>query len=79
MVLFSVSISRPTQEAEVFLVWDKAISLLLRQIQYGTSTSEVVPHLTAMASCLVRLGEDKASEGLLGVIGLGKKSSYSYQ
>jgi hypothetical protein len=70
---------KASQEAEVFLIWEKAITLLLRQVRFGTDSLEVVPHLTAMATCLTRLGEDKASEGLLGVIGLGKKSSYSYQ
>lgn len=67
------------QEAGVFLIWEKALTLLLRQVQFGGHYLEVVPHFTAMATCLTRLGEDKASEGLLGVIGLGKKSTYSHQ
>ena len=70
---------RPTQEAKVFLLWEKAISLLLRQVRYGGLYLEVVPHLTALAACLTRFGEDKASDGILGVIGLGKKSNYSYK
>jgi hypothetical protein len=73
------SVPRADQEAEVFLVWEKTISLLLRQIKFGANAANVVPHLTAMATSLVRFGEDKASDGILGVIGLGKKSTYSCQ
>ena len=68
---------RASQEAEVFLIWHKALSLLLRQIQFGACPLKIVPHLSNLASSLARFGEDKASEGILGVIGLGKKSTYS--
>ena len=68
---------RASQEAEVFLIWHKALSLLLRQIQFGTCPLKIIPHLSNLASSLARFGEDKASEGILGVIGLGKKSTYS--
>ena len=70
---------RVDKEAHVFLIWEKAISLLLRQIQYGGSVTKVVPQFATLATTLQRYGEDKATEGLLGAIGLGRKSSYSLQ
>ena len=65
------------QEAKLFLLWEKAINILL--IQARTSYTSVVPHISSLATVLSRAGEDKATEGILGVIGLGKKSLHSYQ
>ena len=70
---------RPSQEAKLFLIWEKVINLLLRQVRYRGNFSEVVPHLTSLATGMTRFGEDKVTEGILGVIGLGKKSCYSHQ
>ena len=70
---------RSTQESRALLLWWKTLQLMLRQIRYVGKVVAVVPHLTEMAQSLCRFGEDKASEGLLGVIGLGKKSIYSIQ
>ena len=79
--LFSFSIApiRPSQEAKLFPVLEKVLNLLLRQVRYHGNFSEVVPHLTSLATGMTRFGEDKATEGILGVIGLGKKSCYSHQ
>ena len=78
--VFSPYISaRANQEAKIFLLWEKAIFLLLRQVRYGGNFAGIVPHLTTLAASMARFGEDKATEGILGVIGLGKKSSYSHQ
>ena len=41
--------------------------------------ADLVPHLASFSALLLRFGEDKASEGLLGVLGLGKKSPYSHR
>lgn len=68
---------RLKQEAKLFLLWEKAINILL--IQARTSYTSVVPHISSLATVLSRAGEDKATEGILGVIGLGKKSLHSYQ
>ena len=79
--LFSFSIApiRPSQEAKLFPVLEKVLNLLLRQVRYHGNFSEVVPHLTSLAAGMTHFGEDKATEGILGVIGLGKKSCYSHQ
>jgi len=77
--VLSIAPIRPSQEAKLFLVWEKVLNLLLRQVRYRGNFSEVVPHLTSLATGMTRFGEDKATEGILGVIGLGKKSCYSHQ
>ena len=76
---FLVRIHRPTAEAKIFLLWEKALNLLIRQVRFVGNHSEVVPHFTALATSMTRFGEDKATDGLLGVIGLGKKTCYSHQ
>ena len=68
---------RPDAEAKLFLLWDKTIRLLLRQVRYSGNFAALVPHFASLASSMARFGEDKATEGILGVIGLGKKSLYS--
>ena len=72
-------ICRPTGEAKIFLLWEKALGLLLRQVRFVGNHYELVPHFTALATSMIRFGEDKATDGLLGVIGLGKKTCYSHR
>ena len=48
-------------------------------MQARSSYATVVPYFSSLATVLSRSGEDKATEGILGVIGLGKKSQHSYQ
>ncbi len=68
---------RQAEEAKLLLLWGKLFDLINRQVQFGGQLSELCPHLTTFSNLLLRFGEDKASEGLLGVLGLGKKSVYS--
>ena len=70
---------RPTAEAKIFLLWEKALSLLLRQVRFVGNHHELVPQFTALATSMIRFGEDKATDGILGVIGLGKKTCYSHR
>ena len=72
-------IHRPTAEAKIFLLWEKALSLLLRQAHFVGNHNELVPQFTALATSMIRFGEDKATDGILGVIGLGKKTCYSHR
>ena len=69
----------PQEESRIFLIWEKALSLLVRQVKFSGSVGSIPTQLSNLASLLQRFGEDKASDGLLGVIGLGKKSLYSIQ
>lgn len=70
---------RQTDEAKMLLLWVKLLDLTTRQLQFGANPTEVISQLNSLSSLLVRCGEDKASEGLLGVFGLGKKSPYSHR
>ena len=51
----------------------------MRQVKFSDSVANIPTQLSNQASLLQRFGEDNASDGLLGVIGLGKKSLYSLQ
>ena len=77
IIVFTVS--SPQEESRMFLIWEKALSLLVRQVKFSGSVANIPTQLSNLASLLQRFGEDKASDGLLGVIGLGKKSLYSLQ
>ena len=64
-------------EHKLFLLWSKLLELSLRQADLGGPLNEVKHKLTAVAQALWTLGDDKDSSGLLGAIGLGKKSTLS--
>lgn len=65
-------------ETKVTLLWHKILQLAVRQVYYGTGPlNDLAKQLSFLASSLHSLGEDKASSGLLGAIGLGKKSQLS--
>lgn len=68
-----------SNEYKLLLLWEKALGLLLRQARMQGSSSDLVNNFTTVVQMLVKIGEDKASEGFLGAIGLGKKSPYSFQ
>ena len=70
---------RRAAEAKLLLLWGKQLELVQRQVQFNGQAGELVSVLTTFSSLLLRCGEDKASEGLLGVLGLGKKSPYSHR
>ena len=70
---------RQADEAKLLLLWSKLLHLICRQVQFGGSPGELTALLSSLAGLLTRFGEDKASEGLLGVLGLGKKSLYSHR
>ena len=63
----------------MFVIWEKILNLSLRQITFGGNINTAINQFTSLANTLQRFGEDKATEGLLGAIGLGKKSIYSLE
>ncbi|XP_019856290.1 PREDICTED: ectopic P granules protein 5 homolog [Amphimedon queenslandica] len=69
---------KPNEEHKMFVIWDKILNLSLRQISFG-NINPAINQFTSLANTLQRFGEDKATEGLLGAIGLGKKSIYSLE
>ncbi|XP_007238025.3 ectopic P granules protein 5 homolog isoform X3 [Astyanax mexicanus] len=71
--------SSPADEAKLFLWWHKALHLLQVQVDQGDpcGLEALVLSLMAFQNSLVQLGEERVSSGILGAIGLGKKSSLS--
>ncbi|XP_068461257.1 ectopic P granules protein 5 homolog [Clinocottus analis] len=72
--------SGPGDEAKLFLWWHKALSLSAEQLkpQAGhTEVSGVVMGLLRLQTRLLQLGEERQNSGLLGAIGLGKRSPVS--
>lgn len=67
-------------EAKLFLWWHKALNLYVEQLQPQagqTEVSGVVMGLMSLQSRLLQLGEERQNSGLLGAIGLGKRSPVS--
>ncbi|XP_049618259.1 ectopic P granules protein 5 homolog isoform X2 [Syngnathus scovelli] len=72
--------SGPGNEAKLFLWWHKALNLSLEQLQPQAGHGElpgVVTGLLRLQNRLLQLGEERLNSGLLGAIGLGKKSPVS--
>lgn len=68
---------RSENEAKLLLWFGKVLELSLRQLHYGGSSTAVIVTLQAFITALCAMGEDKSHSGLLGAIGLGKKSQLS--
>ncbi|XP_041793587.1 ectopic P granules protein 5 homolog [Chelmon rostratus] len=72
--------SGPDDEAKLFLWWHKALNLSAEQLQPQsgqTEVSGVVMGLLRLQTRLLQLGEERLNSGLLGAIGLGKRSPVS--
>ncbi|TNM89436.1 hypothetical protein fugu_003670 [Takifugu bimaculatus] len=72
--------SGPGDEAKLFLWWHKALNLSAEQLQPQsgqTEVSGVVMGLQKLETRLLQLGEERLNSGLLGAIGLGKRSPVS--
>ena len=70
-------INRAENESKLLLWWCKALVLILRQIDYGRDVVSCVHLVKKIAHKIQGFGEDRAHVGLLGAIGLGKKSALS--
>ena len=71
----SMSLAYTDQQLKLrfFLLWEKALSLLLRQAHYVGNHNELVPQFTALATSMIRFGEDKATDGYPWSDWTGKK------
>lgn len=72
--------SGPGDEAKLFLWWHKALNLSAEQLQPQsgqTDVSGVIMGLQRLGTRLLQLGEERLNSGLLGAIGLGKRSPLS--
>ena len=77
-----VSRSGPGDEAKLFLWWHKALALSAEQLQPGHGGGQgeapgVALGLLRLAARLAQLGEERLNSGLLGAIGLGRRSPVS--
>ncbi|XP_056130367.1 ectopic P granules protein 5 homolog [Lampris incognitus] len=72
--------SGPENEAKLLLWWHKALNLSVEQLQPQAGQGEVpgvVLGLSRLQTRLSQLGEERQNSGLLGAIGLGKRSPLS--
>lgn len=69
----------PADEAKVFLWWHKALHLLQVQVDQGDpcGLDTLVLSMISFQKHLAQLGEERLNSGILGVIGLGRKSPLS--
>ncbi|XP_053557038.1 LOW QUALITY PROTEIN: ectopic P granules protein 5 homolog [Bombina bombina] len=67
------------EEPKLFLWWHKALQLSLIQVEQNDSivTESVLRVLLSVQSRLSLLGEERITSGILGAIGLGRKSPLS--
>ncbi|XP_076853684.1 ectopic P granules protein 5 homolog [Brachyhypopomus gauderio] len=71
--------SGPADEAKLFLWWHKALQLLQVQVDQGDpcGLDTLVLSLMAFQNRLAQLAEERLGSGILGAIGLGRKSPLS--
>ncbi|XP_060080983.1 ectopic P granules protein 5 homolog [Ylistrum balloti] len=79
IILTWINKAKPTAENEskLMLLCFKLLDLVLRQLDFGTKHAYCIKTLNAFVSALHQMGEDRASTGILGAIGLGKRSTLS--
>ena len=67
-------ISNPDTESKVILLWYKILQLLVRQVNYNVNLRDLGQQVDFLIPYISHAGEDRDTTGLLGVIGLGRKS-----
>ncbi|KAI6645756.1 Ectopic P granules protein 5-like [Oopsacas minuta] len=67
----------PVVESKLILLIVQFFKLITRQVRFGTPPVELLSVISSFATTLAKYTEDKSSEGLLGAIGLGRKSDLS--
>jgi len=72
-------VTSPTLCEKYLMIWWQILQFVRRQISASKSASNVNlvrPYLSKFASYCQQIGEDKTYSGILGAIGVGKKSQY---
>nr|XP_050045901.1 ectopic P granules protein 5 homolog [Dermacentor andersoni] len=64
-------------EPKLLLLWAKLLALSFRQLDFGSSPQAVDNLLANVCSTLSILGEDRDTGGLLGALGMGRRSTVS--
>ena len=55
IIVFTVS--SPQEESRMFLIWEKALSLLVRQVKFSGSVANIPTQLSNLTSLLQRFGD----------------------
>lgn len=66
-------------ECKLLLWWYVLVDIILKEVNFGASHKILIKMLNTLIASLHHYGEDRVSSGLLGAIGLGKKSQMSQQ
>lgn len=66
-----------TSEPKLLLLWSKLLVLSVRQLDFGSHPEAVHDLLVKFCSTLGTLGEDRDTSGLLGALGMGRRSAVS--
>jgi hypothetical protein len=61
----------------VILLWYKILQLFVRQVKHGGNMRDLGQQVDFLIPFIAHAGEDRDTTGLLGVIGLGRKSALS--
>lgn len=61
----------------MILLWYKILQLIVRQVNYDVNLRDLSQQVDFLIPYIVHVGEDRDTTGLLGVIGLGRKSPLS--
>ncbi|XP_021361330.1 ectopic P granules protein 5 homolog [Mizuhopecten yessoensis] len=79
IILTWINKAKPTAENEskLMLLCFKLLELVLLQLDFRTKHADCIKTLNAFVASLHQLGEDRASTGILGAIGFGKRSTLS--
>lgn len=64
-------------EPKLLLLWAKLLALSFRQLDFGSSPQAIDNLLANLCSTLGVLGEDRDTGGLLGALGMGRRSTVS--
>lgn len=64
-------------EPKLLLLWAKLLALSVRQLDFGASPQAVGCLLAHFCTALAALGEDRDTGGLLGALGMGRRSTVS--
>ncbi|XP_078589485.1 ectopic P granules protein 5 homolog [Branchiostoma floridae x Branchiostoma japonicum] len=70
---------RADNEAKLLLWWWQVLRICLQHVDRNQPLKDVFCALMNLTSSLTTLGEDKSAAGLLGALGLGKRSPLSHR
>lgn len=64
-------------ESKIVLLWHKILELLVRLMSSENKQRDLTQQVDFLVPYILHVGEDRVTTGLLGVIGLGRKSPLS--